>query len=616
MDVKQLVAQAGEHYAGRRLAEAEQLYRQALAHEPNDANALNGLALIALRVGRLADAERMLRSALARQPGFLPFYPTLASVLRAQNHLHECEQVLRAAVARAPDRPESYNDLGDFLRTLGRLPEAVALCRKSLELDPEFGPAHNNLGAALVEYPTEAAEHLRRALALLPQHEVTIQNNLAAALLAQGRVGEAIAARRRALEIAPDSLDVRGGLLYLLNYSPSVSAAELAEEHARYGALVERGLSPAASFPNDRQPSRRLRVGYVSGDFRRHPMEYFIEGIFAAHHRSDVEVFAYSQTAAPDATAARLRAKCDQWRDIHGLSDDQAAALVRRDTIDILVDLSQHSAGQRLGVFARRAAPVQMTYLGYPGATGVRSIRYRVIGAGMESASQREGAEEMLQLPSTYFCYQPSPDAGAVMLRRDSDQALTFGSFNRLAKLNDRVIDTWGRILSAVEGSRLLLMSAGLGEAATRKQLIDRFVALGIAPQRLDLQPPRDLAGYFAAHHEIDIALDPFPFNGGTTTVHALWMGVPVVTLAGELPVGRMGVNILASAGMSEWVAGSIDEYVAIASRLAADRSRLVELRRTARQRLERSPIMQADAFARDLEKLYRDAWQRWCESP
>ena len=499
------------------------------------------------------------------------------------------------------------------------MPRRRPLRAKRLDLQPGNPAATaNNLGEALrgAERPHEASTHFQRGLQSPGRHAPLLHNNLAIAFMMQGRIEECITHHRRGSSCDRTTLrSPPANLFHALHYSPNSDAKKIAAEYERWAKELDARIQPRRDHPNSRDPARRLRIGYVSGDFRKHAVEHFIEPILAAHDHQAFEITAYSNLVVIDDSTRRLRAHCDRWREIYALSDDAAADLIAADGIDILVDLSVHSEGNRLTVFARKPAPVQMTYLGFPASSGLPAIDYRITAAGLDLPGVNEGPEQLLALPDCYFCYQPprkAPDVKESPFR--SAGFVTFGSCNRLSKINPDVIATWSKVLQATPDAKLQLLAIALGEPATRRYILEQFAGEGIPAARLTLLPSTDETGYLAAHHNIDIALDPFPFNGGTTTLHALWMGVPIVTLAGQLPVGRMGSNTLAAAGLGDLIASSIDQYIEIAATLAADNKRLTDLRRGMRARLKASPLMQAGQFTSNLESLYRQAWTAgWC---
>jgi protein O-GlcNAc transferase len=359
-----------------------------------------------------------------------------------------------------------------------------------------------------------------------------------------------------------------------------------------------------------------LRVGYVSPDFRRHPVGYFMRPIFAHHHPAVVEVFAYNTAPRPDGATDFFRQRTHHWRDVFALSDDELAQQIRADKIDILIDLTLHMAGGRMLTFARKPAPVQATYLGYAHSTGLLSLDYKITDPYLDpqGLTERFHTEQIVRLPETNFCCEPEDDAPPVGdLPARNNGCVTFASFNTLMKTNRAVIETWSAILRDLPGSRLMIVAGGLAGAPTQQRLRDRFAAHGITPERLELL---DLAGVeqgLLAHTRADVALDTFPYAGGTTTANALWMGVPVVSLAGTSPIARQGVSFLTNVGLPELIAGTREQYVTTALSLARDLDRLEGIRSSLRDRMRASPITNGPRFVRHLEQAYRDMWRAWC---
>jgi predicted O-linked N-acetylglucosamine transferase (SPINDLY family) len=385
--------------------------------------------------------------------------------------------------------------------------------------------------------------------------------------------------------------------------------------------FAKRWEAPLATLvqphPHDRSPERRLKIGYVSSDFRQHSVAWFIEPVLAHHDRERFEIFCYANLFQEDAVTERLKAHADHWRKIYGLPDELAAQQIRADQIDILVDLNGHTAENRLLVFARKPAPVQVTWLGYPNTTGLSAMDYRLTDGFADPVGMTEPfhSETLIRLPECFSCYQPPRDAPAVSeLPAKEKGYITFGSFNKLTKVTPEVMATWARILQAVPGSRLALQSAGLGEDAMQQMVREAFAGLGITPERLELHGhDRSQKTHLERYRNIDIGLDPFPYNGTTTTCDALWMGVPVVTLAGKVHAGRVGVSQMSNLGLTELIGQTPEEYVAIATRLATDRERLGALRKELRSRMTASPLMDAPRFTTNLEQAYRGMWKDWC---
>lgn len=561
--------------------EAETHYRQALALKPGFAFARNGLGLALAARGRYAEAEAEYRAALAETPGFAQALVNLAQALELQNRPKEAEAEYRKALAVDPTSLAALVNWGNLCKEGGRTTEAMALYRRALQHHPDSAPALNNLANLLKD---------------------------------QGMVEEALTLFRRAIAIEPKFGHAHSNLLLTMHYVPGPTSEEIFTAHREWAT---RFPLPAAIHPNTRDPERRLRVGYVSPDFRRHPVASFIEPILAAHDRTRVEVFCYAAHLKPDAVTARLKALADQWREIGSLDAEAAASMIRADGIDVLVDLAGHTANNRLAVFARKPAPVQATYLGYPGTTGLSAMDWRITDAVADPAGEAEKlhTETLMRLPETFQCFRKPPDAPAIApVPMKAAGHATFASFNMLAKVHPALVARWAEILRAVENSRLVLKAAPFRDAGTRAHYHKMFASHGITAERVDLLGYiPSAAAHFALYNTIDVALDTDPYNGATTTCESLWMGVPVVTLAGRSHVGRVGAAILTHLGLDELVAASSGDYVARAVAMARDPARLAVLRTELRPRMEASSLTDPARFTAALEEAYRAMWRQWC---
>lgn len=577
----QAFARALEHHRAGRLAEAERGYRRILETEPEHADSLHLLGVIALQTGHL-------ESALAL--------------------------VGRAAALR-PDAAACRNNLGQILDRLGRRDEALRCYAAAIELDPGFAEAHNNLGLALHRQDrlAEADACYRRAIELDASYAEphTNRGNLRKDV---GEIDAAIACYRRAVELRPELSALHSNLLLALHYHAGLSPADLEREHRAWAERHVAPLEPARRpHDNDPDPDRRLRVGYVSPDFREHPVARFMLPLLREHDRTQVEVFAYSDVASPDEATALLRGHVDGWRDVSTLKDGQLADLVRSDAIDVLVDLAAHSGGNRLLVFARKPAPVQITYLAYCSTTGVDAIDYRLTDRFLDPpAEPGHYTETSLYLPDCYWCYSapPLPEAELPAAERLPGPP-TFGCLNNFAKVTDFTLALWGHLLARMPEARLLVYARA---EAHRERVRRALRAAGVDDSRASFVARQPLRGYLETYRLIDVALDPFPYGGGTTSCDALWMGVPVVTLAGRTAVSRAGTTLLENLGLGRFVARSPEQYVETAAGLLRDPAGLAALKRELRGRIESSPLMDAPRFARGVEAAFRSAWRAWCE--
>jgi protein O-GlcNAc transferase len=516
----------------------------------------------------------------------------------------------RGALSSRPDYVEAMVNLGVLLKRTGRLQEAAQCYRDALAIDPALAKLHNNLGNIEMEFGRLgiAEQCFRQAVALDPGLAMA-HSNLGNVLKELGRLEEALACYREALRIEPDFAPAHSSLLLALNCVEGVDPAGVYAEHRDFARRLPGPGGPR--HENSDRPEGPLRIGYVSGDLRDHPVAHFLEPVLARHDPASFRIFCYSNNAAVDAVTARIRALRVEWREVFGLSDEQVFDLVLRDGIDILVDLSGHTAFNRLGVFARKPAPVQVSWLGYLNTTGLDSMDYRIVDDHTAPAGLLDDfhSERLLRLPASQWCYEPPSGAPAVAPPPSARKGrVTFASFSNFAKMGSATIGLWSRVLSRVEGSRLVLVRKGAESAAG--DFKRRFASSGIDPERIEILPSRPFEQYLALHDAVDVVLDTYPYAGATTTCHALWMGVPVVSLAGPWACSRSGASILCAAGLAEFVATDPDQYVGTAALLASDIPRLAELRAGLRERLKASPLLDVSGFTRDLENAYRSMWR------
>ncbi|MBX7200193.1 MAG: tetratricopeptide repeat protein, partial [Rhodospirillaceae bacterium] len=506
--------------------------------------------------------------------------------------------------AKAPTAA-AWNDLGNVLADLGN-PEEAEAAFHAAAADPAFAQALNNLGAVLASQVrvAAAAAWYDEALAIAPRNP-SARLNLCVAQLEQGFADGARASFDAVLAQDPGRRDAQDNRLYAPLYTED-DPAVVAAEHRAWGAAI----APAPPLPPaDPDPARRLRVGYVSPDFRRHSVAFFLAPFIGAHDRRAVEVFCYADVVKADMVTDALRSEAEHWRAVHGWSDEKLAAHIKADRIDILVDLAGHTQGNRLSVFARRTAPIQVTGIGYPATTGLAAMDYRLCDAVTDPpGADAFCTEHLMRLAPGLHCYAPLPAPEPGPLPALTAGHVTFGSFNKLAKISDATVTLWSRVLSAAPGSRLLVKAKALTEPVTRERLAARFAVLGIARDRLDLQGwlPGD-GDHMGLYNRVDIALDTVPYNGTTTTCEALWMGVPVLTLAGRSHAARVSASLLIAAGLPEWIANTPEEFAAKAR--AADIAALAKLRASLREKVRMSPLCDAAAHARGLEAAYRAMW-------
>jgi protein O-GlcNAc transferase len=604
--------------AAKDLPAAETCYRRAIDVAPRHASAYVNLGLVLAARGQWEAAlDSYLRASLLNP--HLPEIQINLGKLHAERHDHRAaEACYRRAVELAPDSANAHNNLGVALFAQRRFADAALSLRRAVELRPNFTSALNNLGAALrnIEQLHEAVLCFERVLALKPHH-AGAHNNRGLTLVEMGRVAEGLEAMQAAMRYKPNFARAHSNYLLCLNYLDTLTPADLRAAHEAFDTAFRRGQGPAEPVPvRDRSPDRRLRIGYVSPDFKRHSCAFFIEKLLAHHDKAAVEVFCYADVLHPDPVTERLKGHADHWRDTARLRRDEFRAQVTADGIDILVDLAGHTADNRMDVLADRLAPVQVNWLGYPATTGLASMDYRLTDARADPVGESDAhaVERLLRLPDTFLCYQPPAEAPEVSAAPNASGApFTFASFNNTPKMTRDVVAAWARILRAVPQARLLLKSRSLIDAATRARISAEFAAEGVPAARLELvgwlRKPDD---HLRLYETVDLALDPFPYNGTTTTCEALWMGVPVLTLAGRRHAARVGASLLGGLGLADYVAADVDDYVARAVSLANAPAPLNTLRRELRARMAASPLCDGTRFARAMEAAYQTMWQTW----
>jgi predicted O-linked N-acetylglucosamine transferase (SPINDLY family) len=612
---ERLFARAVQEQQSGRVAEAEQLFEQVLGIDPDHRGALTLYAVLALQVGRPQAALELAQRATVAHPESAEAWQFLGL---AQ---HQCGRLgdAIASFGRAAELDGEYFDarvnLGNALLEAGRPSEALAHYRRALEIDAASASAHNNLGNAYrdLRRPEEAIASYRRALEIDPRHARAL-GNLGNVLRDIGDIEGAIAATERSLALSPDQADVWSNLLLTLQGSERHSAEAIAAVHRAFGARfavpagaqLARGLAPRSARGS------RLRIGYISSDFRKHVVATFFEPVLGAHDRERFEITCYYNRPNGDEVTARIRDRAEHFAGVAAMSDAALAARIRDEGVDILVDLNGHTADNRLPMFMLKPALVQATWLGYLGTTGVAAIDYRLTDARVDppGATEHLHTEALWRLPATMWCYQPYSDAPAVgPLPAQAHGHVTFVSLNNPGKVTAGMLDLWVDVLRAVPESRLVLLAPV--HTGRRAQLAASFAAKDIAAERLELVERVPLSDYLALYRRVDVALDTHPYAGGTTTCDALWMGVPVVTLAGSRPFSRTGASVLGSLGLGDLVGEAPEQYVRIAVALATDHERLAALRAGLREKMRGSPLTDAVRFARDLEDAYRTMYER-----
>ena len=632
---------------------AARLYSRALEVDADCVEAYLNLGMVSCERGELQQGIALLEKATRMNPDLFVAHHNLGNALRAQGRFEAAATSYQRALQVEPEAgdthfalglsfqalgkhdvalpayhravesgvndPELHYRMGNLLYETGRLHDARNCLERTINSRPDMAEAHNGMATILLATGEleGAVREFRRAVQLKPSF-AEAYNNLGMALLRGGEFDSARTAFRQALDIKPDFAEAHSNLIYALNFSPAYTPEEIFAEHVEWARSHAAALGTESRPRGDPlDPARRLRVGYVSPNFRDHAVAYFFEPALRHHDRKQFSIYLYSDVRQPDALTARLRSYGDEWRDIAGLSDAAVADLVRGDRIDLLVDLTGHTNGHRLLAFARKPAPLQITWNGYPNTTGMQAMDYRITDgyADPPGMTERWHSEQLLRMPEIYMPFEPPAESPAVNAPPvQANGYITFGSFNNLTKITPQVIELWSRILHSVAGSRLLMLT--VPEGRTRLNIVHAFAEHGISEARLKLVGRLPVGAFLAAHREADVALDPFPYNGTTTTCHSLWMGVPVITLAGASHAARVGVSILSNLGLQRLVARDAAEYVAIATALADAPADLAALRAGLRERMLRSPNTDGERYTRFLETAYRNIWRDWCSAP
>ena len=653
LEIQSRLAAATAAISGKRYTEAETICRELVVADPENPRARNLLGIVCKQLGKLPEAIEHLRMSVnldADSPAghellggallaagdvvaaeraygtaaqLLPESPEAAFnhgvALNRAGQVKAAEQCMRRALQLKPEFPQAWSSLAATLSIQGRSAEAEEAAGRSLSLDANSPDAWVNLGRAQIDLgkPVDAERANRRAVELAPGFPLA-WFNLGCALQHQWRNREAAAAFRQAIAVGPGNQQAWSNLLMTELYTPDVTEASIYDESRQWQEALDKTL-PVEVYPHAtpsvRAADRRLRIGYVSPDFRRHSCASFLQPLIAGHDRAEISVYAYAKVRRADEVTRWFAEHADHWRDIMPLSDQAAAEQVRADRIDILVDLAGHTNESPIGLFRHRPAPVQVSWLGYPATTGLDRIDYRLTDriADPEGDADRLHSEKLLRLADGFLCYAPRGTAPAIaagpVVR---NRHITFGCFNNLSKVTAPAIDVWARILNSVAHSRLVLKSWMFRAAVTRERIQAEFLRHGIGPERIDFLEWAAPDRYLELYGAIDIALDTFPYNGTTTTFESLWMGVPVVTLSGRRHAARVGASILTHLGRAEWVAADEQQYTAIACRLAEHHDELASIRAGLRNELSASVLSDHAAFAGKIEQTYRQIWHEY----
>ena len=569
--------------------------------------------------GKLAEAAAFYQVILTIKRKDLEALQMLGAICQRGGKLHEAGQYFQKGLKIKKNHPELWFQLGSVLQATGNSKQALHALQQSLKFRRDFFDAWLLLGN-LYAYSgliSRAIDAYRHAIKAQPGHPVPYCN-LGNVFADRGDTRQAFTQWRKALELKPDYMEAHSNMLLCMSYESSLTRDEIFEAHKQWAQQHLANIRRRESFPNRKDPGKRIRIGYMSPDFREHSVAYYLSAVIEHYSRDKYEVFLYSNVSTPDQRTAWFREMADHYRDISALSDADAARQIEQDGIDILVDLAGHTSGNRLAIFGRKPAPVQLTYLGYPNTTGLVEMDYRLtdryadpVGGGTDTFY----TESLVRLKRGFLCYQPPADAPAAGAPPCLERGyVTFGSFNHTAKITADVIAVWAEILKQVPSSRLLLKYRSYSDPAAREYYSSRFEQRGVDAGRirfLGLTPSKH--EHLKAYQEVDIALDTFPYNGTTTTCDTLWMGVPVIVLEGETHAGRVGFSILKHVGLEDCLASSKDDYVRRATKLAGDAGQLNALRMVIRQRMSSSMLCQPVGFVSELERQYRKIWVDWC---
>ena len=569
------------YYEAGDLRRAKRLFREIIKNRPKNFEAHYYLANILQDLGRDEESVKSYRQAMKINPDFPGTYYNVGSILKEKGDNDEALIYFQKALELDPACADIYNSIGVIYQSKGEFDDALACYQKALDADPQFALAYYNIGNAYM--------HL-------------------------GKLREADSFFRQSLKIDPGRIRTHESLLMLMNYSDRYDAKTIFEEHLNFSRQFEMPLRVTRIYhKKERVSGRKLRIGYVSPDFRRHSVNYFLESVLASHNHDQFEIFCYSDVFRPDAVTERLRGYADQWRDIRGMPDAEVASLVRKDRVDILMDLTGHTGYNRILLFARKPAPVQVSWLGYPNTTGLSTVDYRLVDAYTDPPGLTAPfyTEKLIRLPHTFLCYLPDEGSPAVGdLPALKSGSITFGSFNFFPKISRTTVALWSAILKALPGSRLVLKAKIFSNKTACDYAMEMFTVQGIAGERVELMTQKQsFTEHLDAYNLIDIGLDTFPYHGTTTTCEALWMGVPVISLAGTTHVSRVGMSILSNVGIPELAADTGDAYVEKAVRLASDMEGLQFLRKSLRGMMSDSVLTDAKRFVPALECCYREMW-------
>ncbi len=611
-NVDEMFVKGITHHSAGRYTDAELCYRQVLQMNPKHGGALQNMGVLAFQVGRNDAAIPLLKKAVEIAPNNPTIYCNLGDAYTALRQGDEALACYEKSVKLDPNMATTHNNLGIVYSRLGKVQEAIKSWKRAIELSDR--PIGNS--RVLVGLGGSGGEQANESKLL----SAAAHNNLGNAYLQEIEVEKAVECHIKACALNPHYANAHSNLLRDYTHLPNVPLEKLLSEHRGWWTNHAKGIKPM-SHSNSPDPERKIRIGFMSPDLREHSVAHFLMSIFENIDRSKYELVCYSGVMRPDEFTHRLAKFAAVWRNSLSLQDEPMAKIIQDDKIDILFDLSGHTSDHRLRVFAYKPAPVQVTYLGYPMTTGADCIDYRISDPISDPPGMTDGqyTEKLFRLPHTTWCYRPPvqiPAEEVAASVRNPTLPFTFGSFNNCSKISEPNFRMWAGVLKAVPNSRILLKASAMADSNTRQRIHDMFQKYGVPPERVVLVPQQlDLAHHFAYYGNIDLGLDTFSYNGTTTTCEALWMNVPVLTLAGDMHISRVGACLLTNLGLESLVANTEEEFIATAARLAGDKEALAEVRKGLRARLQASPLMDAKQFTRDFENGLRTMWRTWCEN-
>ena len=617
MNITELSSLALSHLKKDNLREAEQLYQEILALQPDDINALHFLGVVYHRLKDYDRAVSLINKALLLRPDYFDAQNNLGIILQETGRFDEAIAAYEKALQIRPDSYQIHFNLGTLFDKQNQAKKAIDSYHRAIQLNPNYAEAYLNLGNIFSEIGQGdlSIRCYQRAIQITPDQPEML-NAIGVVLDKQHKLDESESYFRKAIKVNSEYAPAYHNLLMNMCYNANYDIQTVFTEHKNFAKQFEKPF-PHPLFTNDRTLFRKLKIGYVSPDFRKHSVAYFLEPVLMARNKEDYEVFCYANLSIEDEVTDRLKQCADHWRNITELSDSQAFEKIRDDRIDILIDLAGHTAHNRLPLFARKPAPVQASWIGYPATTGLSAIDYRIVDAYTDPPGMTEqfNTEKLIRLPESFLCYLPdrdSPEVGS--LPALSTGRVTFGSFNKLSKLSTKMFALWADILVDTPHSFLMLKTVSFSDKATCQHIADIFAQRGIFSDRFQLIPwVASTREHLELYNKIDIALDTFPYNGTTTTCEALWMGVPVITLAGHGYGSRVGASLLSNVGLSDLIATTYEEYRNLVIALAGDRHRLQALRGGLRDMMACSPLTDAKRFTGHLEECYRRIWKEWC---